>query len=210
LAKSGAAPFSLTFNQSATGGTTSVVNYGTLAYTAGATRVIVANCWIPSGAGHTITGITVGGVALAQVSGAYIEDSINGDASDIWESTAPLAGSSGAVIVTYSASLGFTSSVAVYSLTTTTPTAAAATNGTTGVSPNSLTINVPSGGGGLVVSAMNNGAAITITNTANDTIIAGSNNANYGHTTATGASVSVSASWSSGTTNVMSIVSWSP
>jgi hypothetical protein len=205
----GGGGFSLVFNSSALSGSPLsgfTYDYGTLAYSPGATRVIVANLWAGSGS-PTITGITIGGVALAQVSGAYVTSSSNG--IDVWESTAALGGSSGDVQVTYSTALSFTSSVVIYSLTTTTPIASAAAVATSGTTTVAQSIAVPSGGGALIISGNVNGDAATVTNGTLDVDTRpGGFHAWFGHTTSTG-TVSVSATYGSGG-NSLSLVSWAP
>ena len=79
------------------------IGYGTLSYSASATRTIVGIQWFPTNTTDTITGVTVGGVSLTQVSGALVVDTLTGGqfvAADMWISSAALSGSSGAVSVT--------------------------------------------------------------------------------------------------------------
>jgi hypothetical protein len=203
------ASFSLTYvssnSVSPSGGPT--YDYGTLSYGT-CTRVVVANIWVPGG---TISGITIGGTALSQVSGAYAVGPGSGIASDVWESSAALTGTSGDVQVTYSTSLGYYASVALYCLTTTTPTAHAA-NGTNvnNSSTISSSIAVPSGGGGLVMSASQNGHTFTFTNTAIDvTLSPGGLTSYYGHTTSTG-TVAVTGTITGNDNAVLSLASWGP
>jgi hypothetical protein len=208
-ASGGGVSFSLAYGQAANNGTNAgtTYDYGTLTYGSGCTRVIVASIWIP-GASFTITGITVGGVALAQVPSAYavLGSSI---VSDVWESTAALSGSSGDVEITYSANLGFTSSASVYCLKTNTPTASAANGTGSATATVSSSIVVPTGGGALVLTGNGNGNSTTPSNTTVDANpLPGGNNAYYGHTTSTG-TVPVSATYGS-TGNVLSLVSWGP
>lgn len=205
--------FSLTFGSSASASGGPTVDYGTMAYPSGATRIVVANLWIPGTASNTITGITIGLVPLAQVSGAYVQAAAGGENADVWQSTGPLSGSSGDVVVTYSSALTFTSSVALYGLVTTTPTAATAVVASTGFGSTVSTsgLVVPAGGGAIVLSAGGNGAALTQTNTSVDaSITPGGNHAYYGHTTSTGAITVTSATVSGNDSIALSVVAWSP
>jgi hypothetical protein len=215
--KAGGAPaFSLT-NQSSAGSTsnaTTTIDYGTLSYGSGNTRVIVAVTWYTSGAAQTITGITIGGVALAQVSGAYVQQAPGAFSPniDIWESTGSLAGTSGDVQVTFSAVTGFGSAVALYNLVTTTPAASAATNASTSNATSlSTTMTVPAGGGGIVVTLTGNGKLVNYTSNATlDVAVSVSgNNHNFGHTTATGA-LTPTGNWSPADPAVMASAAWGP
>jgi hypothetical protein len=131
--------------------------------------------------------------------------------SDVWESSSSLAGSSGTVIVTYSAGLGYISSVALYCLVTTTPTASsAATQSASGTSV-SQSITIPSGGGGLAIVIDQNGHALTgFTNTATDVaVIVGGNTEAYAHITASG-TPTITASTATTESFALSLVAWGP
>jgi hypothetical protein len=202
--------FSLTYN---TGGSSSAVsgtavNYGTLTYGSGCTRVIAASLWYP-GAINSISGITVNGVAFTQIPGAFASRG-GGFSVDVWESNSAISGSSGSAIVTYGSAITFTSSVALYCLVTTAPTASAS-NSTSGDNVTSVnaTISVPTGGGAIAVTGGINGNTMTFTNATVDIDVTGGINDYYGHTTATG-SVNVTATYSVADGPVLSLVSWGP
>lgn len=205
---------SLTYVSSAVSGASSgnPINYGTLSYGSGCTRVIVATSWI-NGSVNPVAGITVGGVSLVQVSGAFASNGTSFSTNtDVWESSAGLAGTSGTVIVDYTTGIGYFSTVAVYCLVTTTPTASASIVAHPGSSPVSASIVVPSGGVALMVSSEGTaGSSASFTNATVDVdVTASPNNNYYGHTTSTG-TVLVTATYTGGTnTPVMSLVSWAP
>jgi hypothetical protein len=211
----GGGGFALTYGSSAGNNSPSgTINYGTLSYPSGATRIVVGVQWFPTGGTDTITGITVGGTALTQISGAY--GNIGGSqpvAADVWISSAPLSGSSGAVSVTYSAAPAHQSSVALYGLTTTTPapSADAVTIGgyTTSIS---TSLTIPSGGGALVLTNASNGITVSsFTNAAQDVdVAAGWSGFYYAHTTATVAGTTITATYASNDIAVLSVVAWGP
>jgi len=207
--------FSLTY-QSSSGSmdtTHTTVDYGALGYGSGNSRVVVAVQWVPN-AGSTITGITVGGVALSQVSGAYITDPLSGYALDAWESTGPLSGSSGDVQVTYSATVGWASAVALYNLQTPTPTPATVVTNTAPGSSSSISVgpySIPAGGGSIVMAQTGNGQpTLGFTNAVQDVLVsARGNNHVFAHSTATG-SVTVTANFSASDDGCISAVAWGP
>lgn len=207
-APAGGSAFSLVFGSSASSSNTSLttIDFGTLTYGAGCTRVVVASQWYVGG---TISNVTIGGVSLSQISGAHV--ATTAIAADAWESSAALAGTSGDVQVTFSAAQSFVASVALYCLNTTSP-AASATNTQSNISATVLTapIAVPAGGGGLVISQSSNGHTATFGNATVDAdIVTGGTNQYYGHTTATGA-ISVTATYSVSDNIILSVVSWAP
>jgi len=198
------ATFSLVFSSTANAASGTIVNYGTMTYASGATRIVAANQFYSS----SITGITIGGVALTQVTGAAVTAS--SITLDVWESAVPLAGTFGTVIVTYATSLGFNSSISLYSLTTTTP-AGTGTHASVGSTTLSISPTVPTGGGGIILAGSSNGTALTgLTNTTIDTTqtVNGINNV-YAHTTFTGTST-VTSTYGAGDQLGLSAVVWSP
>jgi hypothetical protein len=206
-----APPFSLTYESSigSSDTTNTTVDYGTLSYGSGNTRVIVAVQWVAGGA---ITGVTVGGVALAQVSGAFNNLSAS-FRTDAWESTSALAGTSGDVQVTYASAVSFTSVVALYNLVTTTPTSSGAVQGNqafgTTVATSSA-IGIPTGGGAIVM-VIGGGTGFAFSNATLDAaVVAGGQTQNwYGHTTSTG-SVTPGASWTGNNVTSITAVAWGP
>jgi len=218
--KSSGTAFSLTYQSSngVNSGASTTVDYGTLSYGSGNTRVIVLATW-GQASGETISGVTIGGVALTQISGAFSTVGGSGviGASDIWMSTAPLAGTSGDVRITYSATPGSgITGVALYNLQTTTPTPAHVANTTAFNSPTASTaITVPSGGAAIAITATWGFAASSVSFTAGATQDANfplpifSNPVLVGHTTSTG-SVTVTATYNANAGAPMSLVSWGP
>jgi hypothetical protein len=216
LTGGGGGGFALAYQSSATTTNTSLttLDSGTLTYGSGNTRVIVALEWINNGSSaNTVTGVTIGGVALSQVSGAYVT---NGGAFavsvDVWMSTGPLSGSSGDVQVTYSAPVGFAGSIALYNLVTSTP--APGTPATTfNINAPSLTVSatIPAGGGAIALFVGQNGTAFSSwTNAATDVDVApGGAHQIYGHATATG-TVSVTGTLTGNDGVVLSVVPWGP
>lgn len=208
---SGAPPpsFSLTYESSASSSaTTSTIDYGTLSYGSGNTRVILAIANRVD-LGVTVTSASIGGTSLSHISGAY-ESGGGVDMVDMWISTAPLAGSSGDVQVTYSGTVfGPSSAVALYNLVTTTPAPSATNIGST---PNGASagaaISIPTGGGGAVVANCENGSIISGTNFTIDANL-NSGRQVFGHTTSTG-SVTPTVNSSSTDAMVISATSWAP
>jgi hypothetical protein len=202
--------FSLVLGGSASSSNTSLttIDYGTVTYASGCTRVIAAAQWYTGG---TISGITIGGTALAQISGAHVTNSSIAD--DMWESSASLAGSSGDVQITYSAAPNYTSSVALYCLKTTTPISSAqATNGFNATATVSAPITIPSGGGAIAITQSQFGTSLSSwTNAATDTTVTlGGTQQVYAHTTATG-STTITATYSGSTDGgALSVVAWGP
>jgi hypothetical protein len=205
--------FSLTLQSSngiaSSGGSTSI-DFGTLSYAAGATRTLVALQWITS-TSITVSSVTIGGVALVQVPGAFVTGGAFAGGLDLWETTSSLSGSSGDVQVTYSAVVSFGAAAAVYSLVTTTPTVSAVNSISATGPPVSLAITVPSGGTAIVQSSTENAQAITFTNATLDVNvpISGGGSFFFAHTTATG-SVTVTSNYTSTSNDVMSLAAWGP
>jgi hypothetical protein len=99
--------FALTYQQSATSTTnTTTINYGTMTYGSG-NRVVAALAWLQNNVSTTVTAVSVNGVALTQIPGALAVTNNTfgtfGATVDVWESSAPISGTSGSVSVTYTA-----------------------------------------------------------------------------------------------------------
>jgi len=216
LVKSGGVAFSLTYNGGSAGSSSAAttVDFGTLTYGSGCTRVVIGINWLPGGT--AVTGVTIGGTNLAQISGAYKNQ--GSVAVDAWESSAALAGTSGDVQVTFNAVGGSGSSVALYCLITSTPAAglpvinSVAFNG--GPTITATGVVVPSGGGALVLTGDQNGHAISsFTNAAQNVDVVTppfSTNTYYAHTTSTG-TINVTADYGVvGVGLVISVVPWGP
>jgi hypothetical protein len=206
--------FALTFNQLATlsGGAGPSYDFGTMSYTPGNTRVIFGIATLSGSATTSIVGVTIGGVALAHVPNTFaFSGSTAFGLTDIWESTGPLSGSSGDVVVTVSDSInpfGETGDVALYSLITSSPTVSSANNAE---SINSATLSaaltVPAGGVGIALSCVDNGSAQTISLTATDQV--GSRGNIFAHTTSTG-SISPTATFAASGASALSVAAWGP
>lgn len=211
---SSGASFSLTYESSAqSSSTTSPISYPSMTYGSGCTRVIAAVAWRINSA-SSISSMTVNGVSMTQVSGASIYNNVN-EHTDIWESNSAVSGSSGTVSITYSNTIFNSSMVALYCLVTTTPTANA---GNAGDQINGATVsfslNIPSGGGGIVFSyTENNTAPNSQTNWTTDATLtpAGGNGTPlFGHSTATGASTTIAMGLPSNDGWNLSAASWGP
>lgn len=212
-ASGGGASFSLVYSSTGnSSASTTTISYGTLAYASGATRIVVGVSGYLNGA---VSSVSVGGNALAPIAGAAV--TVGGVYSDVWQSTAPLSGSSGAVSVTYASAPNYVTSVALYSLTTTTPASSAqqSTFHTSSAAALAVSINIPTGGGALAITnnaGPGSGNTVTFTNATID--INGNSPATdsqyYAHTTATGAATSVSALWSAINTGSLTVVAWGP
>jgi hypothetical protein len=168
--------FSLTYESSATStaGTTSI-NYGTMTWVNGQ-YIVMGLSFFDNFSPTTVSSITVGGVSLVQVSGAFQSRGAAGAQVDVWISPSPMASASGNVTVVYTQSpnlFGAPSSIAIYSLSTTTP-AAASTSGniySSGTNPYVATPAVPTGGGALVVAYNENGSAISFWSAATGDVV---------------------------------------
>jgi hypothetical protein len=183
-----------------------------MTYGSGNTRVILEIIWVTVGS-SSISGITIGGTALTHVSSTANNNSGN-PSTDIWQSSAPLAGSSGDVQVTYNtAGPSFGQSVALYDLVTTTPTAFAGSTLASGSPSTSFgpTISVPSGGGGLLVTSTGGANTISFTNASQDALRTPSGQKFYfAHTTATGSPVTVTETLGASDNAYASLASWGP
>jgi hypothetical protein len=213
----GGGGFDLSYQSSAAQNatTTSPINFGTLSYAAGATRTICVVQWY-DGSSPGITSLTVGGQAFSQVSGAYVNSADKN--VDVWISNAPLSGTSGAVVVTFTSNLEWASAVALYNLTTTTVAAGTPATIAVGIAA-SITAgpaSIPSGGGALFATwPYDAGGAPTGSITSGNATIDASPSAGpgstfyFGHTTATG-SQSVTFTYSASTSGVATLVPWGP
>ncbi len=142
---------SLNYGSEATSTATGpTVDYGTLTWGPGCTRVVLAIGAFDTTNPASTTVVTIGGTSAIDLSGAAAQ-ATNG-LSDIWE-TAP-AGSSGDVQVTYSSPItgyGAISFVAAYCLMTASPTGNG-THNTAGFNNSvSKSISIPAGGVGLAI-----------------------------------------------------------
>jgi hypothetical protein len=212
-APAGGVTFNLSYASSAISSANSTsITYGTLGYSAGATRTICVVQWY-GGTGPSITSLTVGGQSFSQVSGA--QASSTDMAASVWISNAPLSGSSGSVVVNYSPATTYYSAVALYNLTTTTPAAGTpATITPAGPAPTITDgpITVPSGGGAVFATFAYSGATGTITSgnaTIDAFVSAASANFYFGHTTAVG-SQSVTFTYSASDRGPATLVPWGP
>jgi chitodextrinase len=202
----GGSSFSLTYKSSAdihTGGST--IDYGTLTYGPGCTRVAVAIGY--SVGGVSVSSVTIGGTSGTAVSGAA-GTATNGS-SDIWQ--VPGSGSSGDVQVTYNGTLsGFPpdSSVALYCLVTTNPTGTGANFTQAYNTSVNGSIGVPTGGAAIaIVTNGSDASSFTWTNAAQD---ASGLVASAAHVTSIG-TVSVTATPSIGTSALtLSLAAWGP
>jgi hypothetical protein len=206
----GGGPATLAYKSSASAGSGGpTISYGTIAFTSG-TYAVLAILYVPNNPGPTtVSSVSVGGNALVQATGAYAANSPAGIAVDVWVSTGTISGASQAVSVTYGAGTWGTSAVALYSLTTTTPTPAHGANNLTANSTSiTQSIVVPTSGVALAASASQGGHVLTFTNATSDvTFVTGSYN--FGHLTSTG-TVSVTGTPSASDGLVIGLASWGP
>ena len=218
-ASGGGGPFALVAGGSASSSDTThpSIDYGTVTYPPGASRIVACIQWYPPVGGDAITALTIGGAPLTQVPGAAITSTSAGVAIDVWETSASLSGSSGDVQITFAAACAYTSSVVLYGLTTTTPavsaTATQTTFGTNGGGPNdySVALNIPSGGGALFMTASRNGAVASYVNASIDAdITVGGANQYYGHATTTGVGSILRATYVTADQVAASAVAWGP
>jgi hypothetical protein len=195
-------------------GSSATVDYGTLTYGSGCSRVIVGVAAVTnSTAFNPVNSISINGVGGSAVSGAAA--SLNGGQqySDIWITSSAVSGSSGDVQITYSGTAaGFgISAVFLYCLVTTTPTAFAGAN-TTGNNTTTATtpLSVPSGGGGIVILAdITNSSISSWSDAAQDARLTANGGAGSAHTTSNG-SLTVGLTFSSNDVFAVSAASWGP
>jgi hypothetical protein len=191
---------------------TATVDYGTMTYGSGCTRVIVS---IAGFGAASVSSISVNGVGGATVTGSTVSQGGGNFMTTVWETSSSVSGSSGDVQVTYSAAITDNSAVALYCLVTTTPTASSGQNTSTGRAASiSQSITVPSGGGAVAIGAEYINGFISFTNATSDATVGTSGSqsmlANFGHLTSTG-SISVTANASSGSQFMnLSLAAWGP
>jgi hypothetical protein len=132
------------------------VNYGTLTFDSGK-YVVLATVWLENNPAGQPTAATVDGVSLTHL--YYATRGTFGPAIDFWISPTTMTNSSGAASVTYAQAtgvFGVSQSIALYSLSTTTPTPSdmdqfVVNGGGSSMSVSGLT--VPSGGAAIVVAS---------------------------------------------------------
>lgn len=207
----GGGGFSLTLQGTASSTTSATtISYGTVTYGSGCTRVVAVILY-RIGASTAISSVTVNGSSLSQVSGAFgFNNSSNN--SDVWESSGAISGSSGTVSITYAASTAGFSAVGLYCLNTTTPTASAATqSGSSFATSTTATITIPASGGGVVGYFNDSATALSgETNWSIDATVPNTYVAYFGHTTATGASLSIVSTVGSAAPLQQSVAAWGP
>jgi hypothetical protein len=125
---SGGGSFSLTYQLSnfLSANAVTTQDFGTLTYGSDCTRVVIAvGAYV--GTSASATAVPVNGVSASAVAGTLSNGAAGNMFTQIWETNSALSGSSGDVQVTYSASSqtvgNVFNGVALYCLTTTTPTA---------------------------------------------------------------------------------------
>jgi hypothetical protein len=208
-----ASTFALSYQSSAaTTSTVSPVDYGSLAYAAGATRTVCVVQW-HDGTAPGISGINVGGVSFTQVTGAY---AITADANvDVWISNSPLPAGPGSVTLTYLSKIDWSSAVALYNLTTTNPTAGTPAIGTRAGAFPTITagpVSIPVSGGAIFATFPYSGTTASVSS--GNAVIdaspaAGGKLFYFGHTTATG-SQSVTLTYGVNDGGIMTLVPWGP
>jgi adhesin HecA-like repeat protein len=205
------ASFSLTYESIANSTAhTTTVDFGTMTYGSGCTRVVVGIGTFAVGVG--VSSVTINGVAASAISGTTTATNVP---STIWQTNSAVSGSSGDVQVTFSAAPLDNSAVSLYCLVTSTPTPSSGqSNSTTGAATISQSITVPTGGGAVAFASGYNGGGTTgpnFTNATSDALdnTAGQVIANAGHLTSTG-SVSVTAAVSGGSFVSLSLAAWGP
>lgn len=215
-----AAPaFSLTFQSSSNNaGSSNSLGFGSMPYSAGCTRLALGITYYggasPNVATAALTG--AGTATFAQVPNALVRNAINSVAIDVWESTGAATGTSGTLTVTFDVAIGSGgATVAIYCLTTTTPTRTptpqTAANGFA-TTVDGGPIVVPSGGGGLALAVGGNGGTLSsLTNTGSLQTVATPSplNTYYANITSTG-STTVRATYGGADFLAISLVTWAP
>lgn len=207
--------FDLTYQDaktSAAGATPLTYSGYTLA--SGATRTI-AVLLFQGGVTPGIASMTINGVACTQIAGALAN--AGGDQSaDMWISNSAVTGGTIDVVVTYNSATSYHSAVALYNVTTATPAFNAADSSINTSSSPSITvgpINIPTGGQAVFGAYEYFGATATITSgnaTYDATPASGGITFYFGRTTTTGASVSVTLTYSANDLGPATFVSWGP
>lgn len=157
-----AAVFSLNFaghSESTSTGTT--ITYTSVAFgTANASRILAVGIWSKQTADtDTVSSVTIGGVSATQVSGARASSTGHNAVSDIWYAAVP-TGTSGNIVVTWSASSG-RSGIGVYNIVTATATPTNGANAAgNGAYPGlTQTLTVPGSGKGFAIFGVQQGNA---------------------------------------------------
>jgi hypothetical protein len=202
---------SLTYKSDATSAaTTGTIDYGTMSYGSGCTRVIaaVAEYETVDNPPNLITSVTINGASLSGT-GASARTSGNHFLTDIWYG-APTSSSGDVQIVWGSAPAGF-SAVFLYCLVTTTPTVGTpqtgAASSATSVATSSPLV-VPAGGFGVAVTGVDNGNTVSSwVNATQDATI--DSNIFYAAHTVTG-SITITANFSGSSNSELSTAPWSP
>ena len=206
--------FALTYQDSKTAASGSTpLTYTGFTVAGGATRTVAVVLW-QGGATPGITSMTIGGVACTQVSSAFAN--VGGDQSaDVWISNSAITGGTINVAITYASSTSYYSAVALYNLTTATPSpgpAANAVNSSPAPSISVGAITIPTGGGAVFGAFEYFGATGSITsgNVAIDASpAAGGITWYFGHGTATG-SQTATFTYSGNDNGVATFASWGP
>lgn len=194
----------------------SIVNTGKNAFTFASTpigspstdRIVVVAATSRSSGGHSITGVTIGGVAATQATGSSGEESATG----IWYLSVP-SGTQADIVVTTSAAC-YGASISVYSLTGLSSAAPhdAQSTTTSGAAPS---VNVSVSSGGLLIAvaqARGTGSTATWTGATQDSagVVTGYGqySAASAQSLATEAARAISASLSGGIRSALSAASW--
>lgn len=212
----GGSSFALAFTdhkEDASGGTP-VTYTGILFGATDASRVVaVAISWRASNDTDTITGVTIGGVSATQVSGAYANGAGGILLADIWYATG-VSGTSGDVVVTYSATSS-RSSVAAYRIITGTPTptnSAKNAGQPFGTATLSANLTVPASGAGFAIFGNRNQSTNTTwTNATRDyTVNIGTNLAGFSSATVAATNIVTANPGDGANGAAISMASWGP
>lgn len=211
---SGTVPFSIAY----VGSATNVVAASSFTFTsqnigtAGATRlVVVAVAYLNTGV--TITGMTIGGSAAAQVSGAASTTNVGGDCSDIWVLAVP-AGTTATIAVTMSATAG-RCAIQVFNVFGTGSSASTGANNSNASAATSLaqTATVPAGGGAIAIVHVHSASASAFSGTnltPDNGVVFGSAVAEVGHTTAASGATSLGFTWTTAADCSLSVATFNP
>lgn len=213
-AAAGGTPFSITEIGTAsttTGSTTTLTFASQNIGTPDPTRIVVVTI------GHgpnttTVSGVTIGGVAASQATGASVS-STGGTNSDIWYLAVPTGATATIAVTTLATESRMV--IGVYNVIGTGSGFSTANNSfvSTGGTSLSTTVTVPAGGGAIVnMITHNTGITITPTNYTADVagLVVGSSTTQLGHDTSHSGSTAYGTSWGVGTDAAMSVATFTP
>lgn len=181
---------------------------------ADATRIVAVGIGIQATIGNTtITGVTIGGVAATQATGAYQTEVTGGQTTDIWYAAVP-SGTTADVVVNTAAQLSRCAVFVYRAIGTGVGFSVANGHADSGnVNSEAAAVTVPAGGGVIGVAAAHNATeTITGTNLTIDAaaLVVGGSTYGAGHDASHSGSTTFTFSWGTATSAAASIAAFTP